>query len=43
VLPLLPKYSDIALENRECCSLQKASRKFVQNEFGFNAHLLNNI
>ena len=30
-------YSDLALENDAFSSLQKASGKFVQNEFGFNA------
>ena len=34
---LLPKYSDLTLENDGFPSLQKASGKVVQNEFGFNA------
>ena len=43
VFPLLPKYSDITLENYEFSSLQKTSWNFIQNEFGFNAHVLNNV
>ena len=38
VFPLLPKYSDITLENYEF-----SSWNFIQNEFGFNAHVLNSV
>ena len=34
---LLAKYSDWTLENDGFSSLQKASEKAVQNEFGFDA------
>ena len=43
VLQLLPKYSDITLENYVFSSLEKASWKILQKDYGFNAHIFNNI